>query len=445
MSGATQLLLEANARMREQFSGTSAAAAGAATQPPPVGSFMPWTFYGTDEQIDEHIALTLSVVWACVMAIAEGIAASDWQTYLENEDGERTQVRGPLHRVLNERPNPEQSAFDFYVTLYANALLSRGGFAELVRDRRDYVHSLWPIRSIRVRRERREGELGFLVHNYSSADVWVHHTDMVAIRTLSLDGENAAPLIDFARSVLSRAKATRDFGSSFYANGTTFGGMFIPKDGVKIDGKAREDFLKSLRQTYGGARNAHGNLLLPAAMDYKSFGIDPDKAQFIQTEQHLVEEVCRYFRVPPHKVQHLLRATFSNIEHLGIEFVRDAVTPWAHRLRDEYNWKVCAFENLKCRADLDWLREGDAESVAKAESTRISSAQSSPDEARRRRGDNPIPGGAGAQFYMQGAMTTLDAIADAPNQDAPSVLDQDRTGSDAVVAMPVRRRRAPKD
>jgi hypothetical protein len=37
--------------------------------------------------------------------------------------------------------------------------------------------------------------------------------------------------------------------------------------------------------------------------------------------------------VPPHKVMHLLRATFSNIEHQSIEVVVDSVTPWARRLR----------------------------------------------------------------------------------------------------------------
>lgn len=407
MSSATQLLLEANARRKS--AGTNPASSGAVASPAPVGSFMPWTFYATDEQIDEHIALTISVVWACVMAISEGIAASDWQVFKEDENGARTQQRGPLFTLINDRPNPEQSAFDFYMTLYPNALLSKGGFAEIVRDRRGVVHSLWPIRANRVCRERYKGELHFRVHNFTREDAIIHHENMVAIRSLSLDGENGCPLVDFAKSVLSRAKATRDFGSAFYKNGTTFGGMFIPKQPI-ANTEERNKFLKSLREQFGGAVNAHGNLLLPAEMDYKQFGIDPDKAQFVETEQHIVEEICRFFRVPPHKVQHLLRATFNNIEHLGIEFVRDAVTPWAQRLRDEYNWKVCAYEGLKCRCDLDWLREGDAESVAAAEATRIFSSQSNPDEARRRRGENPIPGGHGEKFVMQGAMTTLEKI-----------------------------------
>lgn len=395
--------------------GTSPAASGSAISPAPIGSVMPWSFIATDEHIDEAIALTLSAVWGCVMAISESIAASDWQTFEEKDDGVRTQKRGALYQLINERPNPEQSAFDFYMTLLSNALLSRGGFAEIVRDGRGLVHALWPIKASRVTRERVAGELYFRVMNFTGVDAMIHHEDMLSIRTLSLDGENSSPIIDFARSVFSRAKATRDFGAAFYRNGTSFGGMFIPK--AVYPAEEREKFISSIRQQFSGARNSHGNVMLPVDMDYKTFGVDPDKAQFIQTEQHIVEEVCRYFRVPPHKIQHLLRSTFNNIEHQGIEFVRDAVMPWAMRIRDEMNWKVMAYEGLKCRPDLDWLREGDAKSIAEAESTRIFSAQSSPDDARRRRGENPIPGGAGKRFFMQGANELIDTIIDRPNGD----------------------------
>jgi HK97 family phage portal protein len=392
--------------------GSSAKGSGAASTPAPIGGYAPWSFYATDERIDLLQALTLSVVWGCVMAIAEGIAGSDWIVFEEDQSGRRENRRGPVHELLNNRSNPEQGAFDFVLTVVVNALLDKAGYAEIVRDRRGFVHALWPLRADRVTRERINGELHFRVANFSVADALIHHEDMISIRALSLDGENSAPLIDFARSVLSRAKATRDFGSAFYRNGTTFGGMFIPK-GPAPSPETRKTFINAMREQFAQARNAHGNIMLPADMDYKSFGIDPDKAQFIQTEQHLVEEVCRYFRVPPHKVQHLLRATNNNIEHQGIEFVRDAVMPWSTRLRDEFDWKVCAYEGLRCRPDLDWLREGDAKSVAEAESLRIHSAQVSPDESRRRRGYNPIPGGAGERFFLQGAMNRIERIGEA--------------------------------
>ena len=68
-------------------------------------------------------------------------------------------------------------------------------------------------------------------------------------------------------------------------------------------------------------------------MTFNKISSDPEQAQFTEVRQHQVEEICRWFGVPPHKVQHLLRATFSNIEHQAIEVVVDTITPWVKVLR----------------------------------------------------------------------------------------------------------------
>jgi len=379
----------------------------------PRGSLF-WGFPADDDvYVDEYVALSLSTVWACIMAISEAIAASNLQVFTRDEEKNKVQLFGRYHKLLNDRPNPEQTAFDFIMTICVNALLGKGGFAEIVRDGRGRAVALYPIHYDRICRERHPEtkELWFRVHNYTSEDAYIHHEDMFFIRGFALDGENTCSVVEFARDVLSRAVATRDFGSAFYRNGTNFGGVFLPKERIGLENA--EKYAGALRGQFAGARRAHGTYVMPDQFDYKPMGIEPDKAQFIQTEQHLIEEICRFFRVPPHKVQHLLRSTNNNIEHQGIEFVRDAVTPWAQRIREELNYKVLgAQSSLECRFDLDWLREGDAKSVAEAESMRIHSGQSCPDEARTRRGEDPQPGGFGKKFVVQQGMTTWEKVGE---------------------------------
>ena len=53
-------------------------------------------------------------------------------------------------------------------------------------------------------------------------------------------------------------------------------------------------------------------------MKFTPIGNEPEKAQLVESRKFQVEEICRWFGVPPHKVQHLERSTFNNIEHLGI-------------------------------------------------------------------------------------------------------------------------------
>jgi HK97 family phage portal protein len=81
-------------------------------------------------------------------------------------------------------------------------------------------------------------------------------------------------------------------------------------------------------------------MILEAGMKWSSVSLEPEKSQLVESRQFAVEEICRWFGVPPHKVQHLLRSTFSNIEHQSIEFVRDALTPWARRLEQEADFKL---------------------------------------------------------------------------------------------------------
>jgi Phage portal protein len=45
-----------------------------------------------------------------------------------------------------------------------------------------------------------------------------------------------------------------------------------------------------------------------------------------------VLEICRFFRMPPHMVADLDRATFSNVEHLSQDFVAQTLLPYLTRI-----------------------------------------------------------------------------------------------------------------
>jgi len=82
--------------------------------------------------------------------------------------------------------------------------------------------------------------------------------------------------------------------------------------------------------------------------------------------QHQVEAICRWFAVPPHKVMHLLRAHFTNIEHQSIEVVVDSITPWAKIWEEEADYKLFGAnrQNLHTKMNLRGLMRGDNASRA---------------------------------------------------------------------------------
>lgn len=380
-----------------------------------------------DVYVDSSVALTLSTVWACVMNIASDVAGSEWTVYEQQPDGARVFRYDESYDLLNYMPNPEQTAFDMRLSQLANALLNHGSYCEITRDIRGRAGALWPIAADRVRRDRLvSGGLVYKIQNFGREETVLPASDVFMVRPLSLDGETSLPIIDAARQVIARAIATRDFGATFFSSGLTPSAVFTPKEGVKFEKEEAENYVKMIRDYFTGHRKGHQILFLNKALELKQLGTDPDKAQFLATEQHLVEEICRFYRMPPHKVQKLDRATNNNIEHQGIEYKRDACTPWERRLSQEASIKVTTkSQRLRTMIDLDWLCEGDAKSIAEADSTLVNSGLVNRDEARRKRGLNPIPGGAGQIFTVQLAMGDLNAAKGRSSDDAENLKDDD--------------------
>ena len=76
----------------------------------------------------------------------------------------------------------------------------------------------------------------------------------------------------------------------------------------------------SWNAAYGGSGNASRVAVLEEGMTFTPLSIPNNEAQFLETRKFQVTEICRIFRVPPHMIGDLERATFSNIESQNISF-----------------------------------------------------------------------------------------------------------------------------
>jgi HK97 family phage portal protein len=167
--------------------------------------------------------------------------------------------------------------------------------------------------------------------------------------------------VEYAAQSIGWAQATELFGANFFADGINPSGI------VEVTAGMGPETLKRLQaemsKLYKGPRGSR-TVFLDAGMKFTKITTNPDESQFIETMQHQVEQICRWFGVPPHKVMHLLRATFSNIEHQSIEVVVDSVTPWVKALEEEADYKLFGAnrQGLFTKLDLRGLLRGDNQS-----------------------------------------------------------------------------------
>ncbi len=371
--------------------------------------------------VDADNALKNAAVWACVNYLARTIAQLPWRVM--QDMGDAAPRRVPMHpvgKLLALRPNPEMSAFTFRETLIGWAARHGNGVAEIVTDNRNVPVALWPLHPSRVAFERDE-ETGAMVYAISGNDGETRHLDGSRVMHVKGFGEGVVGLnvIAYAAESIGWARATEIFGATFFGNGANPDG-FLKFEG-KLTQAGKDNVEKELRKKHGGAKRGNRTMILDNGWTFEKSSVEPDAAQFIETRQHQVEEICRWFGVPPHKVMHLLRSTFNNIEHQSIEVVVDAVSPWVIRFEEEGNYKLFGANRQGFYTDMDMraLLRGDNKSRAEYLKVMREMGAFNVNEVREYEGENPI-GPAGDKRIVQSQYTTLDRIGEEPTTPSSS-------------------------
>lgn len=284
--------------------------------------------------VDELRAMQTSAVYACVKILAETVASLPLHLYKKGKDGKNELAeQHPLFCCLYECPNEEMTSFEFRETMMTSVLLWGNAYARIIR-KKGHVSELWYLKpqNMTVERDSVTHRIKYTYTDDITNQIIIYRPDQVFhLKGLSLDGVKGISPIAQAREAVGLALATEEYGAKFFGNGARPGGVLEHPGILKDPEKLRE----SWNRVYQGARNSHKVAVLEEGMKYHTIGIAPEDAQFLETRKYQVNEICRIFRVPPHLVGDLDRATFSNIEHQSIEFVQHTIRPWIVRWEQE--------------------------------------------------------------------------------------------------------------
>ena len=360
------------------------------------------------EMVDERSAMQISTVYACVRLLAESVAQLPLHLYRASEnDGQEKACEHPLYKILYREPNPEMTSFSYWEAVMTHLLLWGNSYSQVVRDGRNNVLGLYPLMPENVEIDRTEkGELYYIYHAYTNEvpgdtnkDIIFRRDEILHIPGLGFNGLVGFSPVAMMKNALGTTIAVEKYGSSFFRNGAQPAGVLEHPGVLKNPEKIRENWSK----VYGGANNAHKVAVLEEDMHYKPISLPPEDSQFLSTREFGVEEICRIFRVPPHMVQDLKRATFSNIEHQSIDFVVHTLDPWLVRIEKAIIKDLLVEEEKDeyfPKFNVDGLLRGDYKSRMDGYSVGISTGIISPNEARRKENMPALPEGEGGDFHI---------------------------------------------
>lgn len=365
--------------------------------------------------VSDEGALAYGAVLACVRVLSESVASMPCILYERVEDngrdGKRRATAHPLYALLHNKPNPEISSFEFWEMALVHLLLWGNFYAEIVVDGRGDVAQLWPIPPRMVTPRRLPNKL--LVYDIELSEgpkrfraEYIFH--VAGMRTNGLKGLS---VVGQAREAIGLGIAAERFGASFFGNGAVPGGV-LEHPGLLTD-DAHSRIKKSWNEDHQGLDNAQRVAILEEGMKYHQVGIPPEDAQFLETRKFQRSEIAGMFRVPPHLIADLERATFSNIEHQSLSFVVYSVQPWLRRIEARANgWLLLTPDQSRFFAEflVDGLLRGDVVTRYQAYSTARQWGWMSVNEIRQRENLNPIADG---DVYLQ-PMNMIEAGAPMP-------------------------------
>jgi len=291
------------------------------------------------QPVTEATAFTVSAYWCCVRVISETIGQMPWRVHERTNTGQRVANQHPADRLLDRAPNEEQDA-GTWRELMARWCLSWGNaYSEIVRDASYRPLALWPIEPWRVTPVRGMGGLAYEVQQPEGDTVTIPSADMLHFRGLGGDLEGWS-VLRYAARCLGLSIAEEDSMASQMENGVRLSGMITPPGGGSMPKEKAENIRKAWEEQHVGSRN-HGRVyFLSQGLEYKPFSMPNTDAQLLESRQFSVIDICRFMRVPPHKVYDLQRATFSNITHQSLEFLVDTIGPWVVKFEQQVNRKL---------------------------------------------------------------------------------------------------------
>lgn len=285
--------------------------------------------------VTERTAPTLSAVWCAVSLVANTIASFPLHLYRRTSDDSRERADHYLTDLLAGRPNPAMTWFTFFQTLQAHVLLWGRLAAEVERDQAGRVLALWPITPDRVVPEIDDAGRPYY---WVDGRVALEAEDVIWLPGLGFDGYSGYSPVRLARESLGIIAAAERYGANFFGGDGRPAGLLSVKG--KLSPKAREQTREEWADMYGGGRKSGRIAVLSDGTTWQSITTPPDDAQFLETRKFGVVEIARWFNVPPHMLKDLDRATFSNIEEQGADFLTYSILPWLVLWTQELGYKL---------------------------------------------------------------------------------------------------------
>lgn len=319
-------------------------------------------------RVSQASAMKVSTVFACVTIIAEDIARAEPKLYEKLPDREVKDASGKVVRMapggrrqvtnhwlsrLFRRPNRVQDWYQFASFMERCIGLKSNAYAVILRDNKGVPVELIPMNPDRVTVQ--ESSEGTVFYQFSPNGLFelsifgelqkkfsgyrIPADDVFHMHELGFNMLAGASRIGLAADAIGLAMGQEQQAGRWVGNGARPSGVL--KSAKKLDEATANRLRASWQAFQGGLSNTGNTAVLEDGIEWQPMSMSAVEIEFLQSRTFQVGDICRFFRVPPHKVGELSRSTNNNIEAQDSDYTNNTLAPkftrWERRLEFHFN------------------------------------------------------------------------------------------------------------
>ena len=343
--------------------------------------------------VNLNSAQKFSAVFSCIR-IYETVMGSLPIRVTGNVNGSLADLTdGPTYNLLHQ-PNKYMNRYTFMALMNAWLQVNGNAVAVIIHDKNGYPVELVPVEwsSVDVRLIDRMPV--YLINDKNTGIKGTYlYWQVIHFKINSRNGYMGNSPLSFAKESVGMGLAAQEYGAEFFAKGGNLKGV------IEGEGHMKDEEFKAFKQRwqehYTGAGSNQEVPILEYGLKYKALGIAPQEAQFVESRIFQIQDVARFYGLPPSIIGENSRNTFLNGEQQDIQYVKYALAPLCKSEELELEFKLIPLnakkqENIKF--NLDGLQRGDMNARSRYEQTLVQAGILTRNEAREIENRPPLPG-----------------------------------------------------
>jgi HK97 family phage portal protein len=354
--------------------------------------------------------LAMAAVWRAINLIA-GTSASLPSGVFQNVGKTREMVADGPAAGLMANPHPDLTAFEFWELIYTHIGMWGNAFCLKIKGESGFTEQLWPIHPSRVQAGRAPSDLSKQYMVDGPGGVPLTDAEILHIPGFGYDGILGLSPIRMAAQGIGLALSAEQTGAKLFNSGFLSSGILTTDQRLTPEQAAANK--ERWQAKNGGVGNAHTVTILDSGAKFQQLSIPPEDAQFLESRKFQIDEIARWYGIPPHLLAEVDSSTSwgTGIEQQTLGFVKFTLTPtWLTRIEQRMTQMVRLVDpDYYVKYSLDGLLRGDTASRYAAYQTGLNNGWLNIDEVRALEDLHPLPGGLGENYIRPLNYTVIGA------------------------------------